>query len=386
MLITTTKQLTAFCASLKNADFVTVDTEFMRERTYYSILCLVQLGGPDTAAAVDPLAEGIDLTPLYDLLNDPKILKVFHAARQDVEIFVGATGKVPAPMFDTQVAAMVCGFGESASYETLAASLAKAKIDKSSRFTDWARRPLTDKQITYALGDVTHLRDVYAKLNEQLEKSGHGDWMREEMAVLTDPATYQTDPREIWKRLKLRGGKPLQRALARELAIWRETEAQRLNIPRGRVMKDETLMEIAHHAPRAPEDLARTRGLSNGFAEGRQGKEILAAIARAKALPPSEYPEADPRRVMPNGATAVLDLLKVLLKQVSEEKGVASKLIASMDDLAALAAEENPDVKALTGWRRELFGNDALALKRGELALAVHGHKVVLLRDDKKPR
>ncbi len=384
MLLTTTAQLSRFCKSLKGADYVTVDTEFMRERTYWPKLCLVQLGGPEEAVAVDPLAEGIDLQPLYDLLADPKILKVFHAARQDVEIFFYATGKVPAPMFDTQVAAMVCGFGEAASYETLAGQLAKAKIDKSSRFTDWARRPLTEKQVAYALGDVTHLRKVYEELQKHLEKSGRADWMREEMAVLTDPATYNVDPYELWKRLKLRANKPQARAMVRELIAWRELEAQRLNIPRGRVMKDETLMEIAHHAPSTPEELSHTRGLSQGYADSRQGEEILAAIARVKAMPADKYPQAETRRMVPNGSGAVLDLLRVLLKQVSEEKGVASKLIATADDLEAIAVENEPNVKAMQGWRRELFGNDALALKRGELALAVHNRHIVLLRDEKK--
>ncbi|MDD5586947.1 MAG: ribonuclease D [Alphaproteobacteria bacterium] len=380
MLITTTKELSRFCKSLAGAAFVTVDTEFMRERTYWSRLCLVQLAGPEAAVAVDPLADGIDLAPLYALMADPKILKVFHAARQDVEIFFNATGQVPAPMFDTQVAAMVCGFGEAASYETLAAKLAKAKIDKSSRFTDWCRRPLTERQITYALGDVTHLREVYARLNEQLEKSGRSEWMREEMAVLTNPATYQIDPQEVWKRLRLRSDKPQLRAMVRELAAWRELEAQRLNIPRGRVIKDETLMEIAHHAPATAADLAHTRGLSQGLAEGRQGAEILAAIARAKALPPERDEQEAARQKKPKVSAAVYDLLKVLLKQVSDEQGVAAKLIATSDDLERLAAEDEPDIPVLSGWRRKLFGDMALALKRGEMALAVQGKKVVVLK------
>jgi ribonuclease D len=380
MLITTTKDLSRFCKSLAGADFVTVDTEFMRERTYWSNLCLVQLGGPEEAVAVDPLAEGIDLAPLYALMADPKILKVFHAARQDVEIFFNATGKVPVPMFDTQVAAMVCGFGEAASYETLAAKLAKAKIDKSSRFTDWCRRPLTDKQIAYALGDVTHLREVYRKLADQLEKSGRSEWMREEMAVLTNPATYDIDPREVWKRLRLRSDKPQMLALVRELAAWREIEARRINIPRGRVIKDETLMEIAHHAPATAAELARTRGLSNGFADGRQGKEILAAIARAKTMPLELRDAEAARPKKPKAPAAVLDLLKVLLKHVSEEQGVATKLVATSDDLERLAAEDEPDIPVLHGWRRRLFGDAALALKRGELALAVQGTRVVMTR------
>jgi len=313
-------------------------------------------------------------------MADPKILKVFHAARQDVEIFHNATGQVPEPMFDTQVAAMVCGFGEAASYETLANKLAKAKIDKSSRFTDWCRRPLTEKQITYALGDVTHLREVYLKLNEQLEKTGRSEWVREEMAVLTNPATYQIDPQEVWKRLRLRADKPQLRVMVRELAAWRELEAQRLNIPRGRVIKDETLMEIAHHAPATAADLNHTRGLSHGFAEGRMGAEILAVIAHAKSLPPEPGAEDALKRKRPHASAAVLDLLKVLLKHVSDENGVAVKLLATSGDLERLATEDEPDIPALSGWRRPLFGDAALALKRGELALAVQGKKVVLLK------
>ena len=378
MLINTTEQLSRFCDSLQGAGFVTVDTEFMRERTYWSKLCLVQLGGPEGAVAVDPLAHGIDLGPLYRLMADTSILKVFHAARQDVEIFVHATGQVPTPMFDTQVAAMVCGFGESASYETLATSLAGAKIDKSSRFTDWAQRPLTDKQLEYALGDVTHLRVVYEKLRDKLAKTGRADWVSEEMAFLTSLSTYQVEPREVWKKLKVRADKPRLRGVLREIAAWRELEAQRLNVPRGRVLKDDTMLEIASHAPTSAQELGRTRGLQAGFAESRQGTELLAAIARANALPVAELPAGEKRRAMPNGAAAVLDLLRVLLKQVSEEHGVAVKLIAVSDDLEGLAAEENPDVPCLNGWRRGLFGETALALKRGEIALAVRGGKVVV--------
>ena len=378
MIITTTEQLSEFCASLAGAAFVTVDTEFMRERTYWSRLCLVQLGGPDRAVAVDPLAEGIDLAPLYALMADTRILKVFHAARQDVEIFFHATGAIPTPMFDTQIAAMVCGFGEAASYETLATTLANAKIDKSSRFTDWAQRPLTEKQIEYALGDVTHLRIVYEKLNAKLEKTGRADWVREELAILTNPATYRVEPREVWMKLRLRGAKPRMQAALREIAAWRELEAQRLNVPRGRVLKDEMLLEIASHTPRSAQELSRVRGLHAGFSESRQGTEILAALAHASALPAADLPAMEPKRAMPNGAAAVLDLLKVLLKQVSEEHDVAPRLIATNDDLEALAAEDKPEVACLSGWRQTLFGTLALSLKRGELALAVKDRRVVV--------
>jgi len=375
--ISTTDELTAFCASLKGADFVTIDTEFMRERTYYAKLCLVQLGGPHDAAAIDPLAADIDLTPLFDFLADPKILKVFHAARQDIEIFVNLTGRVPAPVFDTQIAAMVCGYGDSIGYEPLASSLTNAKIDKSSRFTDWSHRPLTDRQVEYALADVTYLREVYEKLSAQLAKNNRTDWVSEEMDILNDVHTYQVDPYEVWKRLKLRSDKPKRRAILRELAAWRELEAQRANLPRARVLKDEQLLEIATHAPASVQELARTRGLSQGLAEGRYGAALMEAIARGNAVPLKDCPAGEEKRKIPNGSAAVFELLKVLLRQVSDAHGVAAKLIASSDDLEILAAEDEPDIKPLKGWRRKLFGDTALAFKRGELALTVQKNKVV---------
>jgi len=386
MLITTTAQLTEFCATLSDVDFVTVDTEFMRERTYWPNLCLIQVGGPHAAAAIDPLAEGIDLKPLFALLANPKVLKVFHAARQDVEIFYNLTGTVPAPMFDTQVAAMVCGFGEAASYETLAGTLASAKIDKSSRFTDWARRPLTEKQTDYALGDVTHLRLVYEKLNERLAKTKRTEWVREEMATLTNPATYKIEPMEIWRRFKWRAEKPRLRAILRELAAWREIEAQRLNVPRGRVLRDEALAEIAHHPPKDGHELARIRGLHTGFVESRQGKEVLEAVARGLAVPHDQCPTGEERRIPSRGIGPVMDLLKVLLKQVSEENDVAAKLIVTTDDLEAIASDDEANVPAMHGWRRELFGNVALKLKRGEVALSVKDHKIRLLEAPAKAK
>jgi len=379
-LISTTQELAAFCARQQSAEFVTVDTEFMRERTFWPKLCLVQIGGEKESAAIDPLAEGIDLTPLFALMSNPQILKVFHAARQDVEIFYNLTGCVPSPMFDTQVAAMVCGYGESASYETLAASLANAKIDKSSRFTDWAHRPLSEKQLTYALGDVIYLRDVYLKLKATLEKNRRSEWVQEEMAVLTNVATYEIRPREAWKRLKLRSDKPRLCALAQELAAWREIEAQRINVPRSRVLRDEALLEILHHPPHVAQDLARIRGLSNGFAESRQGAEILQAVAAANARPLDQCPVGEERRHVSSGIGPVIDLLKVLLKQVSEEHGVASKLIATTDDLEDLAMSDRAEIPVLRGWRRELFGNLALALKQGEVVLGLKGRKVAVTR------
>ena len=377
-LITTTEELAAFCAAHSETEFVTVDTEFMRERTYWPKLCLVQLGGPKDTVAVDPLAKGISLAPLFELMANTRVLKVFHAARQDIEIFYNLTGTVPTPMFDTQVAAMVCGFGESASYETLAGQLANAKIDKSSRFTDWAHRPLTDKQVEYALGDVSHLRLVYTKLRDMLQKTKREAWVGEEMATLTSPDTYRIEPMEVWRRFKWRADKPRLRALLRELGAWRELEAQRLNVPRNRVVRDEAIMEIAHHPPTSTHDLARIRGLSTGFAESKQGADLIAAVARANALSIEDCPTGDKRRVLPAGIGPVMDLLKVLLKQVCEEEGVAPKLIATTDDLEEIAADDNADVEALKGWRREMFGNLALALKKGELALSVKKGKIVV--------
>ncbi|MFA5041533.1 MAG: ribonuclease D [Bdellovibrionales bacterium] len=376
-IITTTKALSDFCSRQRDAEFVTVDTEFMRERTFWPKVCLIQIGGVDKSVAVDPLAEGIDLTPLFDLMNNPGVLKVFHAARQDVEIFYNLTGLIPAPMFDTQVAAMVCGFGEAASYETLAASLADAKIDKTSRFTDWAQRPLSEKQVIYALNDVIHLRKVYLRLKEKLEKNNRASWVQEEMAILTNPATYAADPRDAWKRLKLRSAKPRLRALVQELAAWRETEAQRINIPRNRVLRDEALLEIAYHPPRSAQELSHIRGLNGGFAEGRPGAEVLKAVARALDLPADQCPKEEDRRSLPGGLGPSVELLKVLLRQVSEEHGVAVKLIATTDDLEDLMVDDTADIPVLRGWRRELFGNLALAVKRGELVLGLKGKKVV---------
>lgn len=380
MLITTTQQLADFCARQQDAEFITVDTEFMRERTFWPKLCLVQIGGAKEAAAIDPLAEGIDLAPLFGLMNDHRILKVFHAARQDVEIFYNLTGRVPAPMFDTQVAAMVCGYGESVSYENLVSSLTNARVDKSSRFTDWAARPLSAKQLDYALGDVIHLYEIYGKMKAKLEKNKRIEWVQEEMAVLTNPATYAINPREAWKRLKLRSDKPRLCALAQELAAWREIEAQKINVPRNRILRDEALLEIAFHPPHSADELARIRGLSSGFAEGRQGTEILQAVARANALPIAQCPVGEERRNVPSGLGPVIDLLKVLLKQVSEEHGVAAKLIATTDDLEDIACSDVANVPALHGWRRELFGNVALALKHGEVVMGLKGKKVVVTR------
>ncbi len=377
-LITKTDELAAFCKPLADAEFVTVDTEFMRERTYWPKLCLAQVAGPDDAAAIDALAEGIDLAPLDELMANPKVLKVFHAARQDLEIFYLRMNKVPTPLFDTQVAAMVCGHGEAASYESLATKLAKAKIDKSSRFTDWSRRPLSERQITYALSDVTHLRMVYEKLRKQLEKTGRLPWIAEEMAVLNDPGTYRADPEQSWRRLKPRGASPRLLAILKEVAAWRERTAQRIDIPRQRLLRDEQLLEIASHAPKTIEDLAATRGLGRGFAEGWQGRELMEAIERGRTIPESELPTRDKAPEQLRAPGAVVDLLRTLLRLKAEQAGVAARLVANADELDRLAAGKR-DVHSLSGWRREIFGEDAVALIEGRLALALSGDQPKLI-------
>ena len=376
ILIADSESLAAFCTRQETADFITVDTEFLRDKTYWPLLCLVQVAGPDEAAAIDALAPGIDLGPLFGLLERPGLLKVFHAARQDIEIFYNLTGKVPAPVFDTQAAAMVCGFGNSASYETLAAKLANARIDKSSRFTDWAHRPLTDRQLDYALADVTHLRLVYQKLRRRLDRSAREGWIAEEMAVLTDPETYRIDPDEAWRRLKPRGGGRKLLAVLKEMARWRELAAQGRDIPRSRILRDEALLEIAAHAPETIDDLARIRGLGRPVAEGRLGGEMLAAVKRGLALPDAEVPKLAPRTELPVGLGPLTDLLRVLLKLRAEEHEVAQKLIASAADLELIAADDAAEVPALAGWRSQVFGADALALKHGRLALTAQGKAI----------
>jgi len=375
-LITDSGALAEFRAGLHGAAFVTIDTEFMREKTYWPILCLIQIAGPNGAAAIDPLAHGIDLAPVFDLLADTSVLKVFHAPRQDIEIFVHMTGVVPHPIFDTQIAAMVCGFGESASYETLAAKLAGAAIDKSSRFTDWAHRPLSERQLQYALADVIPLRKVYERLSARLEKSGRASWVADEMAVLSDPKTYRPDPTDSWRRLKPRTNSRRTLAMIRELAAWRELAAQKRDLPRNRLVRDEALLEIASHPPKDVEDLARIRALGRSLAEGRLGAEILAAVERARTLPEADCPELPAQRHLPPGIGPLVELLRVLLRLCAEESDVAPRLIADNDDLETIAADDSATVPALQGWRAEIFGRDALDLKHGRLALTASGKKI----------
>jgi ribonuclease D len=378
-LLTDNDAVAAFCARQKGAQFVAIDTEFMRERTYWPILCVVQVAGPEEAVAIDALAEGIDLKPLLGLMSDPQTLKVFHAARQDLEIFFQLSGEVPHPIFDTQVAAMVCGFGDAVSYETLVKRLAGASLDKASRFTDWAHRPLTERQTKYALADVVHLRTVYDRLQHLLADNGRAAWFEEEMADLVDPAIYRSEPIEAWRRFRIRGRADRRfLGVLRALAAWREKAAQQRDLPRGRIMRDEAVLEIATHAPKTIETLARTRSLGKGIAEGKLGREILAAVAEGLADP--DPPPAIPAKAdAPPGIGPLIELLRVLLKQRCEDFQVAQKLVASADDLEAIAADDNAPVRALSGWRRDVFGNDAVALKHGRLALTAGRNRIELV-------
>jgi len=380
LIIEHTSALSALCERLAGQPYIAVDTEFMRESTYWSRLCLIQVAAGQEAAAIDPLAEGLDLTPFYDLLAAPQIVKVFHAARQDLEIFHHDRGIVPAPLFDTQIAAMVCGFGDSVGYEKLAGKLAGAKIDKSSQFTDWARRPLSERQVDYALSDVTHLCLVYEKLRSRLKGSGRERWLDEEMAVLANPETYAAHPDDAWRRIKTRnrGGRFL--ALLKELAAWRDLEAQQRDKPRNRVLRDEVLLAVAADAPHNLDDLRRVRSFPKNYAERPEAQAILAAVSRGAAVEDNELPETHARKPLPRGAGPLVELLRVLLRMKSDHHDVAQKLIASAEDLERIAlANGEADIPALCGWRRELFGEDALALKRGELALAVDGGRLTLV-------
>ena len=378
--ITTTEDLAAFCAEAAKHPYVTVDTEFLRERTYYSKLCLVQLAYPGegdaNAVLVDPLVEGLSLEPLYELFRDHGVVKVFHAARQDLEIFHVDAGIIPEPLFDTQVAAMVCGFGEQVGYETLVRKVAKASLDKSSRFTDWSRRPLTEAQKKYALADVTHLRVIYEELERQITRSGRRKWVAEEMSVLQDPATYRVDPAEAWKRIKTRTSSGKFLAVVRELARFREAHAQARNIPRNRVFKDDALVELASTKPQSEKDLSRSRLLLREARRGEIAEGILAAVKAGLETPPEDMPEPDQSREKLQVNPALADMLRVLLKARAEGEGVAQKLIASSADLDALAAGDR-DVPALKGWRKEVFGADALRLCAGEIGLVVQGRQVV---------
>ena len=375
-LITTTSDLADACDRLARHPFVTVDTEFLRETTYYPLLCVAQIASTDEAVVIDTLADGLDLKPFYELMANERVLKVFHAARQDIEIVWHQANLVPHPIFDTQVAAMVLGYGDSISYDQLVQRITGDTLDKSHRFTDWSRRPLSPAQVSYAISDVTHLRDVYLALSADLAKRGRADWVGEEMEVLTSPETYRADPENAWERLKTRVRKPKELAVLMEIAAWREREAQTRDVPRGRVLKDDVLGEIATQAPATIERLAALRSLPRGFERSKWGQDIVQAVARGLARDPKSLPAIERQRAGGNGS-ATLELLKVLLRMTSERHAVAAKVIATVDDLDRIAADDNADVPALHGWRRELFGEKALALKHGKLALAVEQNRVI---------
>jgi ribonuclease D len=380
-LITTTADLAAACARMSRHDFVTVDTEFLRETTYYPLLCVAQMATSDEAVVIDTLAAELSLAPFFELMANEGVLKVFHAARQDVEIVWHQAKLIPRPIFDTQIAAMVLGYGDSISYDQLVHRITGDVLDKSHRFTDWSHRPLSAAQIRYAISDVTHLREVFLSLSADLQKRGRSEWVGEEMEVLTSPNTYRADPETAWERLKTRVRRPKELAVLIEVATWREREAQSRDVPRGRVLKDEAIGDIATHAPTTPERLASLRSLPRGFERSRWGTEILEAVKRGLARDPSELPRLDKPRQSFNG-NATVELLKVLLRMTSEQHGVAAKVIATVDDLERIASDDTADVAALKGWRREMFGVHALALKHGRTALAIERGRVVTVERD----
>ncbi len=375
--ITTTDALTAACERLARHPFVTVDTEFLRETTFWPKLCVVQVASPEEAIVVDALAHGLDLTPFYRLMADKEVMKVFHAGRQDIEIIWHLARLIPHPVFDTQVAAMVLGYGDSISYDQLVQRVCGHAIDKSSRFTDWSRRPLSPAQLVYAMTDVTHLRDIYVKLTTDLDTRGRGEWVGEEMHVLTSPGTYDQNPDSAWERLKSRVRKPRELAVLVEVAAWREREAQTRDLPRGRVIKDEVIGEIAVQQPQTPEKLSELRSLPKGFERSRYGEAVIEAVKRGIARDPRSLPRIERDKPLPNGASATVELLKVLLRMTAEQNAVAAKVLATTDDLERIAVDDEADVPALKGWRRELFGERALALKAGRIALAVEKGRVI---------
>jgi len=379
-LITSTPDLASACAELARHDFVAVDTEFIREQTFWPKLCLIQMAAPGVEALVDPLAPGLDLQPFYGLMADTRVTKVFHAARQDVEIVWNQARTIPAPLFDTQVAAMVCGFGESVSYVNLVKQVLGRDLDKSSRFTDWARRPLSQNQLVYALGDVTHLRDLYPRIKAELESTHRTDWLDEEMADLIDPATYAADPENAWQRLKLRVKNRKSLAVLMELAAWRERAAQAQDVPRNRILRDEALYDIVNHAPTSTDKLSELRTLSEGFARSARAREIIDAVQKGLARDPRTVPPLRSGVPLPAEKVALVDLLRVLLKSCAARNRVAPRLVADGDDLERLAVEDQPDVPAMRGWRYDLFGIQVEQLKRGELALRIERGEVVTVK------
>ncbi|MCA1489989.1 ribonuclease D [Sinorhizobium alkalisoli] len=376
-MIQTTADLEAACQALARSSYITIDTEFLRETTFWPELCLIQMANPEMAVIVDPMAPGIDLAPFFALMANPDVVKVFHAARQDIEIIHHLGDLIPHPLFDTQVAAMVCGFGDSVSYDQLVNRIKNEQIDKSSRFTDWSRRPLTDKQLEYALADVTHLRDIYQYLKKELEREGRSAWLAEEMAILENRGTYDLHPDDAWQRLKMRVRKPIELAVLQRVAAWREREARTRNVPRGRILKDDAIYEVAQQQPKDAEALGRLRTVPKGWERSSAGAAVVAAVNEALAIPKAELPRLPRQNHAPEGAGAAGEMLKVLLKLISEKEGVAAKIIANSEDLDRIAADgEKADVAALKGWRRELFGDMALKLINGEVALRFVDKKI----------
>ncbi len=377
-VITSNDDLKALCERLAKSDYVTVDTEFLRDKTYYSKLCLIQIADDNEYHAIDTLAGGLDLTPFYDLMENQSVIKVFHAAKQDIEIFVNQAGVVPRPLFDSQIAAMVCGFGDSIGYEKLVIALCNEQLDKSTRFTDWSRRPLTERQIDYALGDVTHLRTIYKKLKARLEKSGREHWLDEELADLTNKDTYIIRPEDAWKRIKIRNNNRRFNAIVRKIAEWRESQAQSRNMPRNRIMRDEVLLELCAVRPQHTNALTSIRGLGANFASSKAGKSVIGAIKDALALPDDQLPKISRRPPPSQNTDPIVELLKVLLKLVCKRENVAPKLLANVEDLEKIAEDDNADVKALRGWRYDLFGKDAIALKNGKEAFAIKNGEIFI--------
>lgn len=377
-LVTTNDALAARCAAVANAEFLCVDTEFMRETTYWPQLCLIQVAGADQAFAIDPLAEGLDLAPFLALLDNPDLLKVIHAGGQDIEIFVELTGRVPHPLFDTQIAAMALGLGEQVSYANLVSHFTGHQIDKGARFTDWARRPLSDRQLAYAIADVTHLADLFPGMLARLRKTGRGAWLDEEMARATDPSNYVVDPECAWQRLKLPNRKPEVLGRLQALARWRELEARDKNVPRGRIAKDETLADLAAGPPATQAELGRVRGLSAAWATNAIGERLMQALAAAQPLPADQIPDRNARPGLSTDASLVADLLKLLMKIRCKEEGVAPRLIARNEELEALAAGRREDLAVLSGWRYDLFGRDALALVEGRIGFSVEANRLIM--------
>jgi ribonuclease D len=386
--ITTTKELAAVCGRMAKHAFITVDTEFLRETTYFPILCVAQMASTDEAVVVDALADGIDLAPFFKLMANEKVLKVFHAARQDIEIVWHRAKMIPHPVFDTQVAAMVLGYGDSISYDQLVQRITGDALDKSNRFTDWARRPLTPAQLKYATADVTHLRDVYLALSADIAKRGRAEWVDEEMRVLTSPETYRMEPESAWQRLKTRARKPKELAVLMEVAAWREREAQARDVPRNRILKDEAVLEIAAHPPADAEHLSQIRALPNGYANSRAGKALIAAVKEAVESPLPEGMPLPERRRSREPSQAALDLLKTLLRLRATQFRVAARLVAGSDDLERLAAGDDEGVAVLHGWRAEVFGHDAVALRDGKLAISLERGEAVVIETgvERKPR